>query len=81
MLASAMAVLAFGSSAHSQGLGDLLGSAKKVAQAATVTDEQVVAYFSQMSDELDRQNRIAPAKNPYAVRLAKLTTGLSSTMG
>jgi putative metalloprotease len=81
LLTGAMAALVLSSSAHSQGLSDLLGSAKKVAQAATVSDDQIVATFSQMSDELDRQNRIAPAKNPYAVRLAKLTTGLSSYDG
>jgi putative metalloprotease len=67
--------------AHSQSLGDIMGSAKKVAQAASVSDEQIVAYFGQMSDEMDRQNPIAPAKNPYAVRLAKLTTGLDSYDG
>lgn len=85
MLASAVmagvAMTALTSSAHSQSFGDLLGSAKKVAQAASVTDQQVVAYFSQMSDEMDRQNPVAPARNPYAVRLAKLTTGLSSYDG
>ncbi|MFV0622967.1 M48 family metalloprotease [Sphingomonas sp. ac-8] len=78
---AAVATAAWSSSAHSQRLGDLLGSAKKVAQAATVTDEQMVTYFSQMSDEMDRQNQIAPAKNPYAVRLAKLTAGLPSYDG
>lgn len=76
-----VAVTALSSAAHSQSMSDLLGSAKKVAQAATVSDEQVVAYFSQMSDEMDRQNPVAPARNPYAVRLAKLTTGLSSYDG
>jgi putative metalloprotease len=81
VLVAGTAMLSIGSSAHSQGFGDLLGSAKKVAQAATVTDEQVVAYFSQMSGEMDRENPIAPAKSPYSVRLAKLTTGLSSYDG
>jgi putative metalloprotease len=76
-----VALTALTSSAHSQSFGDLMGSAKKVAQAATVSDEQVVAYFSQMSDEMDRQNPVAPAKNPYAVRLAKLTAGLPSYDG
>lgn len=76
-----VAVTALSSAAHSQSMSDLLGSAKKVAQAATVSNEQVVAYFSQMSDEMDRQNPVAPARNPYAVRLAKLTTGLSSYDG
>lgn len=75
------AVSALGSAAHSQSFGDLLGSAKKVAQAASVSDEQVVAYFSQMSDEMDRQNPLAPPRSPYAVRLAKLTSGLSSYDG
>ncbi|RYF24153.1 MAG: peptidase [Oxalobacteraceae bacterium] len=70
-----------GSSAHSQSLSDLMGSAKKVAQAASVTDEQVVTYFSQMSNEMDRQNPIAPAKSAYGVRLAKLTKGLDSYDG
>jgi putative metalloprotease len=76
-----VALLSFGVPAHSQSFGDLLGSAKKVAQAATISDEQIVSYFSQMSDELDRQNTIPPAKNPYAVRLTKLTTGLVSYDG
>lgn len=67
--------------AHSQSMGDVMGSAKKVAEAATVSDEQMVAYFGQMSDEMDRQNPVAPARNPYAVRLAKLTTGLKSYDG
>lgn len=67
--------------AHSQSLGDIMGAGKKVVQAATVSDEQMVAYFGQMSDEMDRQNPLAPAKNPYAVRLAKLTKGLDSYDG
>ena len=67
--------------ASSQSLGNILGSAKKVAEAASVTDEQIVAYFGQMSDEMDRQNPLAPAKNPYAVRLAKLTQGLDTYDG
>lgn len=67
--------------AHSQSLGNILRSAKKVADAASVSDEQIVAYFGQMADEMDRRNPVAPAKNPYAVRLAKLTEGLDSYDG
>lgn len=74
-------MLAPAAPALSQSLGDIAGSAKKVANALTVSDEQMVAYFSQMSDEMDRQNPVAPAKNAYAVRLAKLTTGLNSYDG
>lgn len=80
-IGAGLAVTALASSVHAQSFGDLLGSAKKVAQAATVSDEQVVGYFSQMSDEMDRQNPVAPANNPYAVRLAKLTAGLPSYDG
>lgn len=85
MLAAAVlagaALLTPAGPAHSQSLGDIMGAAKKVAQAATVSDEQIVAYFGQMSDEMDRKNPLAPAKSPYAVRLAKLTQGLSSYDG
>lgn len=75
------ALIAIAVPAQAQGLGGLLNSAKKVAQAATVSDEEIGTYFSQMSDEMDRQNTLAPAKNPYAVRLAKLTAGLDSYDG
>ena len=76
-----VAMLALATPARSQSFGDMLGAAKKVAQAATVSDQQIVAYFSQMSAEMDRQNPVAPANNPYAIRLAKLTKGLSSHDG
>ena len=75
------ALLTLESSAYSQSLGNLLESAKKVAQAATISDEQVVASFAQMSAEMDRHNPVAPAKSPYAIRLAKLTTGITSYDG
>lgn len=75
------AVFALAAPAQSQSFGDVLGSAKKVAQAATVSDAQIVSYFSQMSVEMDKQNTIPPAKNPYAIRLTKLTTGLASYDG
>ncbi|WP_296719112.1 M48 family metalloprotease [Erythrobacter sp.] len=74
-------MLAPAAPAHSQSMGDVMGAARKVAQAATVSDEQMVAYFGQMSDEMDRRNPLAPAKDPYAVRLAKLTQGLDSYDG
>lgn len=80
-VAAGAAMLALGAPARSQRLGDLLGSAKKVADAASVSDAQIVAYFSQMSGEMDRQNPVAPARSPYAVRLAKLTSGLSGYDG
>ena len=80
-VAAGMTLAALASPALAQSMGDLMGSAKKVAQAASVSDQQVVAMFSQMSDEMDRQNPVAPARNPYAVRLARLTSGLSTYDG
>jgi len=76
-----VAMCALLSPAYAQSLGDMMGSAKKVAAAASVSNEQIVATFSQMSGEMDRENPVAPPKNPYAVRLAKLTTGLASYDG
>ncbi|WDA42008.1 M48 family metallopeptidase [Erythrobacter sp. BLCC-B19] len=67
--------------AHSQSLNDIMGAGQKVIQAATVSDAEIVAYFGQMSDEMDKQNPLAPAKNPYAVRLANLTKGLDAYDG
>jgi putative metalloprotease len=74
-------LLAPASPAQSQSLGDIMGSAKKISQALTVSDEQMVAYFSQMADQMDRQNPVAAPGNPYAIRLTKLTKGLDSYDG
>jgi len=69
------------SPAFAQSMGDLMGSAKKVAAAATVSNAQITASFAQMSEEMDRENPVAPPKSPYAVRLAKLTKGLANYDG
>jgi len=79
--AAGVAMVALPLPTAAQSLGDMMGSAKKVAQAATVSNEQIVATFSQMSAEMDRENPVAPPKSPYAVRLAKLTSGLASYDG
>ena len=62
-------------------LKDALNSAKKVADAASVSDGEMMAYFGQMAAESDRDNPVAPAKDPYAQRLAKLTQGLGTYDG
>ncbi len=46
------------------------GSLTKAAQAATLTD-----------DWMDKNNPVCPADNPYAIRLAKLTEGLTDVEG
>lgn len=67
--------------AQSQSLGNIIGSAKKVADALSVSDEEMRLFFGQMADQMDAKNPVAEADNPYAVRLARLTEGLESYDG
>ena len=57
------------------------GSLTKAAQAATLTDDQMVAYVKEYIDWMDKNNPVCPADNPYAIRLAKLTEGLTDVEG
>jgi putative metalloprotease len=45
-------------------------------KAATVSDEDLQAATRQMVAQMDKQNKVAPAANKYAKRLARLTKGL-----
>ncbi|MEO1489270.1 MAG: M48 family metallopeptidase [Pseudomonadota bacterium] len=67
--------------ASAQSLGDIMGSAKKVAKAATFSDEQMGAYFDQMSAEMDANNPLAGPDDPYGRRLAGLSQGLGQYDG
>jgi putative metalloprotease len=62
-------------------LGGALGAAKDAAKAASLTDQDVRAYAAQMAAYSDRQAKIAPAGNPYATRLAALSSGLTEDNG
>ncbi len=62
-------------------LGKMLDAGKDLAKSESLTDAEVKAAFDQMAAESDRQNRIAPAGNPYAARLSKLTSGLGTYDG
>lgn len=62
-------------------LGKMLDAGKDLAKSESLTDDEVKAAFDQMAAESDRQNRIAPAGNPYATRLNKLTAGLGTYDG
>ena len=80
--ALACAALACAPAAHAQfnaarvakGLG-------KAAQAATLTDEQMVQYVKEYVEWLDTHNPVLPADDPYTQRLARLTDGLNSVEG
>ena len=62
-------------------VGGMLGAAKDASKAATLTDEEVRNYASQMAGLMDRKAPIAPAGNPYAKRLAALSSGLTEDQG
>ncbi len=53
-----------------------VGGAVKVAQAATLTDKQMVEYVEEYIDWMDKENLVLEEGNPYTIRLRKLTKGL-----
>ena len=58
-----------------------VSGATKVVQASTLTDEQMAGYVKEYIDWMDKNNPVCPADNPYAIRLAKLTEGLTDVEG
>lgn len=82
---AAMAALLGGVSiaapASAQSFGNILGSAKKVVEAASYSDEEMKVFFDQMSEDMDSKNPVAPADSPYAQRLSALSQGLDSYDG
>lgn len=53
----------------------------KTAQAVTITDDQMAAYVKESVDWMDKHNPVLPEDNPYAVRLRKLTEGITDADG
>jgi putative metalloprotease len=62
-------------------IGGALNAAGDAAKAATLTDDQMRAYASQMAAYSDRQAKIAPPDSPYAKRLSGLTSSLTEDAG
>lgn len=56
----------------------LLSSGAKIAQAATLSDEQIQAYVGQYIKQLDAQNTVLPESNAYVKRVRNLTKGITS---
>ena len=59
----------------------VLGGAAKAAKAVTLTDEQMTEYVKEYIDWMDKNNQVCADDNAYAVRLKKLTDGLTSAEG
>lgn len=58
-----------------------IGGATKVVQAVTLTDDQMGEYVKEYVDWMDAHNQVCADDNAYAIRLKKLTEGLSDADG
>lgn len=61
--------------------GKAVGAAKSLGTAATLSDEDLNAYFKQAADLYDTQHKIPDQGNKYAKRLASLTKALDKYEG
>src|SRR3989338_1735185 len=48
-------------------LGKMLDAGKDLAKSESLSDEELKSTFDQMSAEMDSQNQVAPAGNPFAM--------------
>lgn len=59
----------------------LLSGGAKIAQAASISDEQIQAYVGQYVKQLDAQNAVLPESSPYVRRVRQMTAGITSVDG
>lgn len=57
------------------------GAAVKATKAVTLTDADMANYVKEYIDWMDKHNQVCPDDNPYAIRLKKLTQGLTEVEG
>lgn len=81
MMAVALATTLVTGFAGAIDLGNALGSGTKAAKGMSLSDDDVRAAADQACEWSDAHNKVAPASDKYAKRLAKLTAGLSSEDG
>jgi metalloprotease len=62
-------------------IGKIADAAKDAAKSESITDAELKSYFDQMAADMDRQNKMADAKDPYGKRLAALSKGLENHDG
>lgn len=58
-----------------------VNAASKTAKALTLSDAQMAAYVKESVDWMDKNNPVADEKDPYTIRLRKLTAGLKDADG
>ena len=78
MIAAAMMLVSCGQQFNA---AYLLSSGAKLAQAATLTDEEIQAYVAQYVQQLDAQSNVLPESNAYVKRVRNLTKGITSVDG
>lgn len=62
-------------------LGKAIGAAKGAAGAMSLSDDDIRAQSRRMAEQMDAGAPVAPAGNPYAKRLAALTTTCREDQG
>ncbi|QSX74903.1 M48 family metalloprotease [Lysobacter arenosi] len=62
-------------------LEKLMGAGAKAGKALTLSDSEVVASANDACAYSDKENKVAPAGDKYAVRLAKIVEGLDNDDG
>lgn len=80
MIALAAVMFPVGASAQFN-LGRAAKGLKQAAQAVTLTDEQMAAMVQESVTWMDKNNEVAASDDPYAIRLAKLTEGITDADG
>ena len=78
MVAAAMMLVSCGESFNA---AYLLSSGAKLAQAATLSDEQIQAYVAQYVQQLDAQSNVLPETNAYVKRVRNITKGITQVDG
>ncbi len=81
---AALSLMAFMPSATASAqfnIGRALSGAAKAVQAMTITDAQMAEYVRASVEQMDAQNKVAPASSPYTQRLERLTSGLTQVNG
>ncbi|MDE6338166.1 MAG: M48 family metallopeptidase, partial [Muribaculaceae bacterium] len=62
-------------------IGKAINAGSKVVKALTISDADMAAYVKESVDWMDKNNPVAADDDPYAIRLKKLTEGITDADG
>lgn len=80
IVAALLSMFAAGT-AEAQDWGRLLQAGAKTVQSMTISDAQVQGYVRQYINNLDAKSQVAPADNPYTIRLNRIVKGVTQVDG